>query len=239
MKSPASSLDEPSESVPHRLPELRIDYDLATLDEHQMDGDPVRQFQTWLDDAVNARIPEPHSMGLSTVNPDGTPSSRNVLLRGIDHDRAGFSFYTNRTSQKGQDLAGRPVACALFSWLGLQRQVRASGAVEVIGDDESDRYFATRPRESQLGAWVSAQSQVISSRRVLDDALAEVNARFHGVEVPRPPHWGGYRLVADSFEFWQGRTARLHDRLRYRRADSPDEVRPAKPTGWIIERLAP
>jgi pyridoxamine 5'-phosphate oxidase len=172
-------------------------------------------------------LDEPNAMVLTTATPDGRPSSRTVLLKGYD-DR-GLVFFTNRQSRKGRDLEANPQASLLLPWHELQRQVIVVGSVEVIDDADSDAYFASRPRDAQLGAWASQQSTVLPDRAALEASLAVVQDRFAGQPVPRPPHWGGYRVVPDEVEFWQGRTARLHDRLRFRRTGS----------GWVVERLAP
>lgn len=210
--------------------ELRTDYEQATLDESEVDPLPHRQLERWVTEALGASVPEAHSMVLCTVGPGGVPSARNLLMRGLSE--AGLDFYTNRDSRKGTDLAGNPAATAVFSWLGLQRQIRVTGEVIELSDAESDRYFATRPRGSQIGAWVSAQSSVIPSRAALEADLAEVTTRFGDGPVPRPPRWGGYRLVPTEFEFWQGRKFRLHDRIRYT-ANEPTRA------SWSIARLAP
>jgi pyridoxamine 5'-phosphate oxidase len=191
-------------------------------------ADPVTQFSDWLAAAVAAGLPEPNAMVLSTVTGQGRPRSRSVLLKELGPD--GFVFYTNRTSAKGEDLAGNRWACLLFPWFALQRQVIIQGAVSPLSTRESEPYFHSRPRGSQLGAWASRQSSVISSRAVLDDRYARLAERWpDGTVVPMPSFWGGYRLQHDIVEFWQGRANRMHDRLRYHREG----------TRWVIERLAP
>ena len=190
--------------------------------------DPVDQFAVWLADAVAAGLPEPNAMVLSTLSAAGRPRSRSVLLK--DHSPAGLVFYTNRTSAKAQDLAANGYACVLFPWYALRRQVIVQGTVTPLSQAESEPYFHSRPRGSQLGARASRQSSVIESRAVLEDTYAELERRWpEGTEVPMPDFWGGYRLVPDTVEFWQGRLNRLHDRLRYRR----DGAR------WLVERLSP
>ena len=205
----------------------RLDYRQGELRRGQLDGDPLRQFRRWLAEAA-ALLEEPNAMTLATVDADGHPAARMVLLR--EATAEGFSFYTNSSSRKGRDLAGHPWAALLFFWPPLQRQVRIEGPVDPLPDAVADAYFAGRPRDSQLGAWASPQSQVIPSRAWLDDRLAAVATRFAGGPVPRPPHWGGYRLRPQSYEFWQGRPSRLHDRFRYT---------PSTEGGWTVERLAP
>jgi len=191
-------------------------------------ADPVDQFSSWLADAVAAGLPEPNAMVLSTVSAAGRPRSRSVLLKG--HSQAGFVFYTNRTSAKAQDLAANGHASALFPWYALRRQVIVHGAVTPMSQAESEPYFHSRPHGSQLAAWASRQSAVIGSRAALEDAYALLEQRWpEGTAVPMPDFWGGYRLVPDLVEFWQGRVNRLHDRLRYRR----DGAR------WLVERLSP
>ena len=198
------------------------------LDESKLATDPLDQFSAWLSDAVAAELPEPNAMVLSTVSAAGRPRSRSVLLK--DHSPAGLVFYTNRTSAKAQDLAVNGYACALFPWYALRRQVIVHGRVTPLSQAESEPYFHSRPRGSQLGAWASRQSSVIESRGVLEDTYARLEQRWPaGTEVPMPDFWGGYRLVPELVEFWQGRLNRLHDRLRYRR----DGAR------WLVERLSP
>jgi pyridoxamine 5'-phosphate oxidase len=199
----------------------------AGLDPGEVDPDPFVQFSQWFADAVDAGQVEPEAMSLATADPAGDPSVRWVLLKSVDE--RGFVVYTNYRSDKGRDLAANPRAALGFRWTSLHRQVRASGRTEVLSSEESDAYFATRSRGSQLGAWASDQSAVIDGRAELDARLAEAVARFSGGEVPRPSWWGGFRVVPDMVEFWQGRADRLHDRVRYRR----------RAQEWVIERLAP
>ena len=207
----------------------RLDYRRATLAEVDLDPDPVIQFNRWLADAAQV-LDEANAMTLATVGPDGLPAARMVLLRAAN--ATGFDFYTNQQSRKGADLAATPWAALVFHWPSLQRQVRVEGPVAPVPTEEADRYFALRPRESQLGAWASPQSQAIPERAWLEARLAEAERRYQGVAVPRPPHWGGYRLRPLAIEFWQGRPGRLHDRLCYRRPPEADG-------GWLTERLAP
>lgn len=200
---------------------------IAPLDEQSADPDPFVQFRAWLDAAMTAVLHEPTAMVLATVGMDGRPAARAVLLKGVD--ARGFVFFTNYESRKARDLAANPFAALTFLWAELGRQVRVEGTVERVSAEESEAYFATRARGSRIGAWASPQSRVVANREDLERRVAEAAARFEGDAVPRPPHWGGYRVVPDVIEFWQGRPDRLHDRLVYRR-DAAD---------WRIERLAP
>jgi pyridoxamine 5'-phosphate oxidase len=211
---------------PDELASLRKSYERAELDESSAAADPVQQFSLWLDQAVAAQIPEPNAMTLATVGADGRPSTRIVLIKGFD--ARGFVWYTNYRSRKGRELQAHPLAALQFHWVELERVVRIEGRVEKTNDNESDRYFASRPLDSRIGAWASPQSEVIASRAVLVANAAKIGARYL-LNPPRPPHWGGFRLLPDTFEFWQGRQSRLHDRLRYRL----DGV------AWRLERLAP
>jgi pyridoxamine 5'-phosphate oxidase len=215
-----------------KIDDLRTEYMRATLDEASVEPDPIRQFERWFTEAVSAKMPEPNAMTLATVDADGNPSARIVLLKGAD--QRGFTFFTNYASRKGRELAARPRAALLFFWPELERQIRIEGTVSQVDASESVEYFAGRPRPSQLGAWASPQSEPIGNRKELEARLAEFADRYGDVSapVPRPPHWGGYRLAPESLEFWQGRASRLHDRIRYRRTK-------AHPSAWIIDRLAP
>jgi pyridoxamine 5'-phosphate oxidase len=203
------------------------DYDGGPLDPGAVDPDPIAQFRAWFEEARDAGVAEPEAMTLATVGPAGRPSARIVLLRGLDE--RGFAFYTNLESAKARDLRARPHAALTFAWLALDRSVRVEGAVHPLPEAESDAYFASRPRGSQLGAWASPQSQVIAGRDELDRRVAAAEARFADGPVRRPPFWGGYVVAPASLELWQGRPSRLHDRLRYVRAGGT----------WRLERLAP
>ena len=206
---------------------LREDYLKGQLVETTAPADPLTLFREWLAEAIAAELPEPYAMTLATATADGVPSARIVLLRLADE--SGFTFYSNYTSRKGAELAANPHASLLFYWAVLERQVRVEGAVERMAAAESDAYFSSRPYDSRIGAWASPQSAVIEDRAMLEQRVAELAVTYPD-EVPRPPHWGGYRLRADAMEFWQGRQSRLHDRLRYVR----------QPTGtWARCRLAP
>ena len=211
------------------LADLRKDYSLAGLLEKDLAKDPYRQFEKWFQEAEAAKLIEPNAMTLATTGADGRPSARTVLLKGLDG--RGFVFYTNYESRKGRELANIPRATLVFPWLALERQVVVEGTSIRVSREESEAYFHSRPRASQLGAWVSQQSSVITSRASLEDSLKALEQKYAGKEVPLPPHWGGYRVVPDTVEFWQGRRSRLHDRLRYRRDPKTNE--------WIVERLAP
>jgi pyridoxamine 5'-phosphate oxidase len=208
------------------IADLRKSYEKAELDEAASDTDPLKQFELWLQQALNAQLPEPTAMTLATVGADHKPSTRIVLLKACDE--RGLVWYTNYESRKGRELALHPHAALQFHWVELERVVRIEGAVSKVSDAESDAYFASRPLDSRIGAWASPQSQVIGSRAVLLASAAKYAAQFL-MQPPRPPHWGGFRLQPTCWEFWQGRKSRLHDRLRYRR----DE------TQWVRERLAP
>jgi pyridoxamine 5'-phosphate oxidase len=219
----------------------RFDYAMDSLEIDDLDADPLRQFHAWLMDAAAAGHPEPNAMTLATAGADGTPSARIVLLRGVDE--RGFTWYTNRTSPKGRDLAGNPRAALVFYWDRLERQVRVSGPVSVIPDEESAAYFAGRPRRSQLAAWASPQSRPLESRVELVSATERAEILYPD-EVPLPPFWGGYRLVPETIEFWQGRRSRMHDRFLYVRQDAATSGGPGQPaqsgaSAWRIVRLAP
>lgn len=210
------------------LADLRREYALARLDEDSVDADPIPQFLRWIEEARHAELPEPNAMTLATVDADGQPQARVVLLKEATAD--GFVFYTNYASAKGQELAQNPRAALVFLWLELERQVRINGRVTKVATSESDAYFANRPRGSQLGALVSHQSRVVTDRAALDERYARLEREYHDHPIPRPEHWGGYRLQPESIEFWQGRRSRLHDRLRYRRNSEGQ---------WRLERLEP
>jgi pyridoxamine 5'-phosphate oxidase len=206
----------------------RKDYARSSLHEENLDPDPIRQFALWFDEATKSAVPEPNAMTLATCTSDGRPSARIVLLRGVDE--RGFAFFTNYESRKARELDSNPWAALVFFWHDLERQVRVEGRVERVSAEDSDVYFHSRPESSRIGAWASPQSEVIPSREALEERFGDLENRFADGAISRPPNWGGYRLVPDTVEFWQGRPSRLHDRLRYTRRQHGD---------WLIERLAP
>ena len=210
------------------LAELRKNYSLGSLDVADVDRNPFRQFDAWFAQAVDAKLPEPNTMTLATVDSRGRPSARIVLIKGVDE--RGFMFFTNYESRKGRELADNPHASLLFYWIELERQVRIEGTVVKASAAESDQYYESRPLGSRIGAWASEQSQAIESRTVLEAREKEISAKY-GEHPPRPPHWGGYRLIPEAIEFWQGRPSRLHDRLLYTRAVEGGD--------WQIARLSP
>lgn len=209
------------------LSDLRREYAVGGLDESDLTPEPIAMFRRWLHDATVAGLHEPNAMVVASVSAQGTPSTRMVLLKGLD-DR-GFVFFTNYGSRKAEDLDANPACALLFPWHGLERQVRVEGTATRLGPEENAAYFRSRPRASQIGAWASPQSQVVASRSVLDEKYLELVARFQDTDVPLPPHWGGYLVTPAVVELWQGRRGRMHDRLRYRRDGD----------GWVTERLAP
>ena len=209
-----------------KIADLRQEYMRAGLSEAQADADPLRQFERWFEDALRAKLPLANAMTLATVTSSGAPSARIVLLKGVE--RGGFVFYTNYLSRKGRELERNTKACLLLLWSDLERQVRIDGAVEKVTPADSDAYYATRPLGARLSAWASSQSEKVDSRKVLETAMADAKRRY-GESPPRPPHWGGYRVIPQEIEFWQGRADRLHDRLLYLR----------KGDNWAIERLSP
>lgn len=210
------------------IADIRKDYRLQTLDEAEVSADPIQQFGVWWQEALQSEIVEVNAMTLATANEQGVPSARIVLLKG--YDERGFVFFSNYESKKAGDLQVNPVASLVFFWKELERQVRISGSVEKVTELESDQYFQSRPEGSRIGAWASPQSTVISSRQVIEEKVEALQAAFEGKEIPRPLHWGGYRVVPTRIEFWQGRSSRLHDRIQYTLQSDGN---------WIIERLAP
>jgi pyridoxamine 5'-phosphate oxidase len=211
--------------------DMRRDFESDGLDRDQLDDNPVQQFQIWFEDARKANILEPNAMSLATADSDGLPDLRTVLLKYFDD--SGFVFYTNYGSRKAREMEQNPQAALLFTWLGLNRQVRIQGKVEKISKTESLRYFASRPRGSQIGAWVSEQSKAITSRGLLEQKVAEIKRKFGDGEVPLPSFWGGFRVAPHSIEFWQGRPSRLHDRFEYNLTEQGSDK------SWTIERLQP
>ena len=227
----------PLTAMPTDISNLREEYTRATLTREDVADNPIAQFREWLDAAIEADLPEPNAMTLATADKQGRPDSRVVLLKELD---TGFVLYTNYESQKGQALHENPHAALTFWWEPMERQVRVQGRAERVSAEQSDAYFAKRPRSSQLGAWTSPQSRVIDDRSVLEDNWDQVNERFGDEgEVARPPHWGGIRIVPHTIEFWQGRPSRLHDRLRYRHIDANSDANGSDASSWTIERLAP
>ncbi|HXQ80854.1 MAG TPA: pyridoxamine 5'-phosphate oxidase [Opitutaceae bacterium] len=210
------------------LAEQRKEYTLAGLSEKDLARDPFRQFENWFQEVEAAKIPEPNAAVLATAAKDGRPSARMVLLKAVDG--RGFVFYTSYDSRKGRELEANPRAAYVFPWIALERQVIVEGAVTKVAREESEAYFHSRPRASQLASWASPQSAIIAGRDALDDAMKALERKYAGREAPLPPNWGGFRIVPDTVEFWQGRRNRLHDRLRYRREAGG---------AWVVERLAP
>lgn len=212
----------------YNIADIRKDYTKKELNINAVNGDPLIQFQQWFDEAIQARVLEPNAMTLSTISANGFPSSRIILLKGIEEK--GFSFYTNYNSRKAKEIAENPKVASNFFWPELERQVRIEGVIEKTSEEVSDVYFKSRPRGSQVGAWASPQSALIEGRDILQDRFKEIEERFAGKDVPRPKHWGGYIILPQKIEFWQGRASRLHDRILYTQK---------KDHSWVVSRLAP
>ncbi len=215
------------ESTSKEINKLRLEYSKEILDEKMVNSNPIVQFDLWMKEALNADIPEPHAMNVSTVSKEGKPSSRIVLLRNFSEN--GFVFYTNYNSKKGNDISENNCAAINFFWPQLERQIRIEGKLQKVDSKISDEYFASRPHDSQLGAWASNQSEVLKNRQELEEKFVALEEKFAGKNVPRPEHWGGYCLVPDSIEFWQGRPSRIHDRIKFTTVNNE----------WKIERLSP
>lgn len=226
----------PPEDAPRRLADLRVSYDAGVLEESELCPTPLAQFRAWFDDAVTAGMPEPNAMIVATTGPEGQPSARTVLLK--DADARGLVFFTNYGSRKSQELTANPGVSCVFPWFAMHRQVVVIGRAERVSRSESEEYFASRPRGSQLGAWASRQSDVIGDRSLLESGYDALVARYpEGTDIPLPEFWGGWLVRASSVEFWQGRQSRLHDRLRFRRVG--DQASLDEAADWVVERLSP